>query len=102
MRLEFDRGLVAEGGVLAVSVVVPVDEVENFGPGIGGVLKDGALEHLELEGADEGLGPRIVVRIGARGHALAQAGGGQELAKGGAGVLAAAVAMEDSLVDRPR
>src|SRR5215207_11432255 len=99
MRLELDWRLVVEGGVLAVGVVVAVDEVEDFRAGVGSVLEDAALEHLELEGADEGLGPGIVVGIGARGHALAQAGGGQGLAKGGAGVLAAAIAMEDGLVD---
>ena len=77
-----------------MGVVVALDEIEDFGPRVGGVFEDAALEHLELEGADEGLGPRIIVGIGARGHALAQAGGRQGLAKGGAGVLAAAVAME--------
>jgi hypothetical protein len=53
------------------------------------------LKHLVFEGADEGLGPGVVIWVGARGHALAQAGFGKGLAEGGAGILAAAVAVED-------
>src|SRR5678815_1766319 len=95
MRLELDRSLVLERGVFAVSVVVAVDVIEEFGAGIGGVLEDAALEHFELEGADEGLRPGVIVRIGASRHALAQPGRRQGQSKRSAAVLAAAVAMED-------
>src|SRR6476660_6026887 len=99
MDFEAMWGLVPERGVFAVGIVVAIDVVEDFGVGIGGILKDAALEHLSLEGADEGLRPGVLVGVGTARHALAQTGGGESLAEASAAVLAAAVAMEDRLVD---
>ncbi|MEI9897111.1 MAG: hypothetical protein WDN28_25425 [Chthoniobacter sp.] len=48
-----------------------------------------------LEGANEGFGPGVVVGIGASGHALAQAGGGESLSEGALAYLAAAIAVEN-------
>ena len=98
LGLELARGFVSDGRVFAVGVVVTFDVFEDFGAGVAGVLEASVLKHFELEGADEGLGPGVVVGVGPGGHALAQAGFGQGFAEGGAPVLAAAVAVEDGAV----
>jgi len=100
LGLELGRSFIVEGGVFAVGIVVAFDVVEDFDFGVVGVEEATALKHLELEGADEGLGPSVVVGIGAAGHALAQAGAGQEVTEGGAGVLAAAITMKDDALGR--
>ena len=84
--------------MLAVGVVVAFDVVEDFQAGIISVFKAAALEHLALEGADEGLGPGVVVGVGARRHALAHAGTRQRLTEAGTAVLAAAVTVEDRVL----
>lgn len=86
---------VAEGGVLAESVVVSIDVLKDLDARVGRSIEAAALKHFVFEGADEGLGPGVMVGVGASGHALAEAGLGEGLAEGGAGVLAAAVAVED-------
>jgi hypothetical protein len=48
-----------------------------------------------FEGADEGFGPGVIVRVGACRHALTQAGLGQSLTEEPTAVLAAAIAVED-------
>jgi hypothetical protein len=50
-----------------------------------------------FEGADEGLGPGVVVGVGASGHALAEAGFGEGVPEGFGAILAAAVAVEDGV-----
>src|SRR3954465_15810971 len=96
-------GFVAEGGVFAVSVVVAFDVGEDFELSVGGGFEAAALEHLALEGGDEGFGPGVVIRIGPTSHTLAEAGGGEGGAKERAAVLAAAVCREDGvLVVGPR
>src|SRR3954468_9175487 len=95
MGFELVGSLVLEGGVLAVGVVVAVDEIEDFDVGVGAVLENPALEHFELESADEGFRPSVVIGVRTSRHALAQASGGQHLAKGRAAVLAAPITMED-------
>jgi len=99
LGFELVGGFVSDRRVFAVGVVVTLDVFEDFDASVVGVLEAATLEHLVLEGADEGFGPSVVVGIGAGGHALAQAGLGQGLAKGSAPILAAAVAVEDSLLD---
>ena len=59
-----ERGLITEGGVFAVGVVVALDVLEDFGLSVGGGLEAAALEHFVFEGADEGFGPGVVVGIG--------------------------------------
>ena len=71
---ESGGGLVAGGGVFAVGVVVGFEVGEEIGVGIGVDAEGLVLEHLGLAGADEGLGPGVVAGVGARGHALADAG----------------------------
>ena len=50
LSFELVGGEVADGGVLALVVVVGVDVVEEFELGIGGIFKAAALKHLALEG----------------------------------------------------
>ena len=95
MGLELARGFVAEGRVFAVGVVVTFDVIEDFGLGVVGVLEASVLKHFEFESPDEGFSPGVVVGVGPCGHALAHAGFGQDMAEGGAPVLAATVAVED-------
>ena len=52
-------------------------------------------KYLGFEGADEGLGPGVVIGIGACGPALAHPGLAQEVPESAAAVLAATVAVED-------
>ena len=52
-------------------------------------------QHLGLEGADEGLGPGVVIGVGSGRHALLHACGTQPLTKSAAAILAAAVTVED-------
>ena len=70
-----------------MGIVVAVDVLEDFEPGVGGVLKAAALKHFGLEGAEEGFGPGIVVGVGATGHALDHASARQGGTKGVAGIL---------------
>src|SRR5215208_4590452 len=95
MSFELSRSSIPDRGVFAVGVVVTVDVFEDLGAGVAGVFEASALEHFMFEDANEGFGPGVFVGIGASGHALAEAGVGQGFAKGGAAVLAAAVAVED-------
>ena len=81
--------------MFAVGVVVGVDGGEAFGPGVDRVDKAAALEHLGLEGADEGFGPCVVVRTGAGRHALTQARAAQKRALRTAAVLAATITVKD-------
>ena len=78
-----------------MGVVVAFDVGEEFGEGVSAVDEAAALEHFGLEAADGRFAPGVVVGIGAGGHALAQAVGGQEGAEHLAAILAAAVAVED-------
>jgi hypothetical protein len=96
MRFELAGGLVLERGVFAVSVVVAVDIIEEFGPGVSGVLEDAALKHFVFESTDEGFRPGIVVGIGPSRHALEQPGCRQGEPKESAAVLASAITVEDS------
>ena len=100
MGLESGGCLVSEGGVFSVGVVVGFEVGEDLDAGIGVSDKRAVLEHLGFEGAHEGFGPGVVVGIGARGHALAQAGLAQELPVSTTAVLAATVAMEDKAGQR--
>ena len=95
MGLESGGGLVSEGGVFSVGVVVGFDVGEDFYAGIGVIDEGAVLEHFGFQGAHEGLGPCVVIGIGTRGHALAHPGVAQEFSVSGAAVLAAAVAVED-------
>jgi len=88
--------------VFAVGIIVTFDVLEEFGLGIDGVLEASVLKHFELEGPDEGLGPRVVVGICSGGHALVQAGFGQGVAEWGAPILASAVTVEDDTVAEAR
>ena len=98
MGFELVRGFVSDRRVFAVGVVVTFDVFEDFSAGVAGVLEATILEHLVFEGSDERLGPSVVIGVGARGHALAQASLGQGLTEGGAPILAAAVAVEDGAI----
>ena len=100
MGLESGGGLVSEGGVFAVGVVVGFDVGEDLDVGIGVGDESAVLEHLGLEGAHEGLGPGVVIGIGTRGHALAHPGRAQEISVSAAAVLAATVAVEDQAGER--
>ena len=84
--------------MLSAGIVVTVDIGEEFGAGVGAVDKAAALEHLGFDGADDALGPRIVVGIGACGHALADAGLFEQGAKSTAGILASPVTVEDGVL----
>ena len=95
MGLESGGGLVSEGGVFSVGVVVGFDVGEDLYSGIGVSDERAVLEHFGFQGAHEGLGPGVVIGIGARGHALAHPGLAQEISVSAAAVLAAAVAVED-------
>ena len=81
--------------MFSLSIVVAFEVVEDLGARICLVLETPALEHFVFEGADEGLGPSVVVGIGPRRHALAQAGFLQEAAVGDAAILAASITVED-------
>ena len=81
--------------MFSVGIVIGLDVIEEFGFGVGEGLEASILEHLVFEGADEGFGPCVVIRVGACGHALAKAGACQGRAEGSAGVLASPVAVED-------
>ena len=83
-------------------IVVAVDVFEDLGSGVIGILEAAALKHLVLEGADEGFGAGVVVRVGASGHALAHAGFGESVAERSARILAAAIAVEDGLINGTR
>ena len=96
--LELGRGLVVEGGVFAVEVVVGFDVGEEFGAGVPGIDEAAAVEHFGLQRPHEGFGPGVVVRVGTGGHALADAALAQDFTEGGAAVLAATVAVEDWLL----
>ena len=81
--------------MLAADIVVAVDEGKEF---VSGVLLAGEAaiaQHLGLEGADEGLGPGVVIGVGSGRHALLHACGTQPLTKSAAAILAAAVTVED-------
>jgi len=95
--LELSWGLVGEGGVFAVGIVVGVDIGEEFDPSVALGEEGAALEQLGFEGADERLCPSVVIRVGAGGHALPEASLAEDLAKGRAAVLAAAVTVEDEV-----
>lgn len=69
-----------------MGVVAGVDEGKDLGGGVGRVDELGALEHLGLEGAQERLGPGVVMRIGSGGHALAAACGGEQATELGAAI----------------
>jgi len=60
-------------------------------------MKQPSFEQLGFEGADERFCPGVVIRIGACGHALAQAVPREQGAESGAAVLAAAVAVENEV-----
>lgn len=81
--------------MFAASIVVGFDVGENFGAGVAGVDKGAALEHFGLEGAHEGFGPGVVIRVRPRGHALPEMVARQQLAEGPAAILGAAVTVED-------
>jgi len=53
-----------------VGVVVRLDVSKEFGSGVTRMDEAAALKHLVVEGAYEGIGPGIVVRIGPCGPAL--------------------------------
>ena len=79
----------------AAGIVVAVDEGKEL---VGGVLLAGEAaiaQHLGFEGADEGLGPGVVIGVGSGRHALLHACGAQPLAEGAAAILAATVAVKD-------
>lgn len=85
----------------ALGVVVAFDEGEDFHAGISGVDEASVLQHLGFERAHEGLGPGVVIGIGAGGHALAHAGVAQHRAEGFAAILAPTVAVEPSAERQP-
>src|SRR5215208_7246928 len=91
---------VTESGVFAAGIVVAFNELEDLNTSVVGVLEAAALKHFELEGADERFGPGVVIGIGARRHALAQAGLRESTAEEGAAVLTAAIAVEDGSAGR--
>ena len=57
-----------------MGVVVRFDVGKQLDLRVALVDKTAALEHLRLDGADDAFTPRVVVGIGPRGHALAEAG----------------------------
>ena len=65
MGLERGGRFVSEGGVFAVGVIIGFDVGEDPYPGIGVGDERAVLEHPGFEGADEGLGPGVVIGIGA-------------------------------------
>ena len=95
MGLESGGGLVAEGGVFAVDVVVGFDGGEALDVGLGVGDERAVRKHFGLAGADEGRGPGVVVGMGARGHALADAGRAPEFPESAAAVWTAPVAEEE-------
>jgi len=46
-----------------VSVVVAFDVFEDFDAGVGRIFEASVLKHFELNSADAGLGPSIVIRV---------------------------------------
>lgn len=79
----------------AVRIVVAVDVIEEFGLRVLQVEERAALEHFAFEGGDERFGPGIIVGVSPGRHALAKTGPLEGGAEGGAGILAATIAVED-------
>lgn len=93
--LELIRGLVVEGGVSAVGVIVGFDVSKELDAGVGSVEKASALEHLRFECADERFGPGIVVGIGSRRHALERTRFSEVSTEESAAILTSPIAVED-------
>ena len=64
MGFELSGCLVAEGGVLAVIVVVGIDVGEDLDACIEAVDETAVLKHFGFQGAHEGFGPGVVIGIG--------------------------------------
>ena len=83
-----------------MGVAVGFEVGEDFDAGIGVVDERAVLEPFGFEGADEGLGPGVVVGIGPGGHALLHAGLAQKLPVSSTAVLAATITVEDQVWER--
>lgn len=94
---ELVRGLVTDGRVFAVGVVVAFAVIEAFCASVAGVLEAALLEPCEFARSAEGLGPGVCIGVGAGGQALPEARPGQSLAKWGAAGLAATIALEEGV-----
>lgn len=64
MGFKLGWGLVAEGGVFAVVVVVGIDVGEDLGACIVGIDEAAVLKHFGFQSAHEGFGPGVVIGIG--------------------------------------
>lgn len=98
MGFELGWSLVAESGVLAVSIVVGIDVGEELGARVVGVDEAPVLQHFGFQGSHEGFGPGVVIGVGSGRHALTYSGLAEDLPIGSTAVLAAAVAVEDWLL----
>src|SRR5271165_1473529 len=94
LEFEVNGGMIAQGAVAALAVVEGLDVIEDFVPGLGAGVKVPAVNHLQLEGAPEAFHGGVVVAIAFAAHGGDQPGPAQCAAVVGAGVLDAAIGVE--------
>lgn len=95
MGSELGRSLVAEGGVLALGIVVEIDVDEDLGARVVGVDEATVLQYFDFQGPHEGFGPIVVIRVGSGRHALTHSSLAQDLPISRTAALVAAVVAED-------
>ena len=94
------RGLESEGAVKADSVVEGFDVIKNHGVSHGVRRRDEGAEAFGFESGPKGLDGGVVAAVGFAAHALGDVAEGEPVAKVGAGVLVAAVALVDEAGQR--
>ena|ERR1051325_3333855 len=84
----------------ALAVVESFDVIEEFGAGMSLILKAGAIDQFEFQGAPEALHRGVVIAIAPAAHRRDQTGLCEGLAVIGRGVLDSAIGMEEEVFER--
>ena len=92
--------MVMQGAVEALAIVKDFDEIEDLGACFRAGVKATAINEFEFEGVPEAFHGGIVVTVALAAHGGHQLGGLEGLAEVAAGILDAAIRMEQQLGGR--
>ena len=92
--------MVTECAVSALAVIERFDVIEDLGTRLGAGVEGRSVDQLELEGAPEAFDGGVIVAVGSAAHGGDQAGVVEGLAIISAGVLDAAIGVEEQVGGR--
>ena len=92
--------MVIQGAVSAVAIVEGFDVIEDFGASLAAGSEVAAIDQFEFEGAPEAFHGGVVVAVGCAAHGGDQAGLVERLAVIGAGILDAAIGVDQQIGGR--